>query len=104
MDPADGRLSGVLLDLGLVPVDRPLPLVLEHVAGLAIEALGGLPAVSVTVVGPDGASTVGTSAQVAADLDAVQYRAGRGACLEAATTGGLRVLPDAVSERRWPEL
>ncbi|SFO71298.1 Two-component response regulator, AmiR/NasT family, consists of REC and RNA-binding antiterminator (ANTAR) domains [Geodermatophilus dictyosporus] len=104
MNPADGRLPGVLLDLGLVPVDRPLPLVLEQVAGLATEALGGQPAVSVTVVGTDGASTVGTSAQVAADLDAVQYRAGRGACLDAATTGEVRVLPDAASERRWPEL
>ncbi|SDD51149.1 Two-component response regulator, AmiR/NasT family, consists of REC and RNA-binding antiterminator (ANTAR) domains [Geodermatophilus telluris] len=104
MNPADGRLPGVLLDLALVPVDRPLPLVLEQVAGLATETLGGQPAVSVTVVGGDGAGTVGTSAQVAADLDTVQYRAGRGPCLDAATSGTVQVLPDAASERRWPEL
>jgi hypothetical protein len=104
VNPADARLTGALLDLGLVPTDRPLPLVLEQVAALATEVLGGQPAVSVTVLGNDGGSTVGTSAQVAADLDTVQYRAGRGPCLEAAGTGGVRVLGDSRTDRRWPEL
>jgi hypothetical protein len=100
----DDRLSDALLDLGLVPADQPLPLVLERVAGLAADVLGGQPALSVTVMGPDGASTVGTSAQVAAALDEVQYRTGEGPCLTAATTGEVLVVPDTATDRRWPRL
>jgi GAF domain-containing protein len=100
----DDRLPAALLDLGLVPADQPLPLVLEQVAVLAAEVLGGQPAVSVTVVGADGGSTVGTSAQVAAALDEVQYRTGEGPCLTAATTGQVLVVEDTGTDRRWPEL
>ena len=104
MNPADDRLPAALLDLGLVPVERPLPLVVEQVAGLAAEVLGGVPALSVTVIGAEGGSTATTSAQVAADLDGVQYRAGDGPCLQAATTGRMTVVEDTGAERRWPDL
>jgi hypothetical protein len=104
VDRPDDRLPAALLDLGMVPADRPLPLVLEQVADLAAEVLGGQPVLSVTVIGPDGASTVGTSAQVAAALDEVQYRAGDGPCLAAVTTGEVFVVEDTGTDRRWPEL
>jgi hypothetical protein len=100
----DDRLPAALLDLGLVPADEPLPLVLEHVAGLAADVLGGQPALSVTVVTADGGSTVGTSAQVAAALDEVQYRTGAGPCLAAVTTGEMLVVEDTATDRRWPQL
>ncbi len=104
MNRPDDHLSAALIDLGLVPADRPLPLVLEHVAGLAADVLGGQPALSVTVVGAEGGSTVGTSHQVAAALDEVQYRAGRGPCLQAARTGRMLVVDDTAGDRRWPQL
>ncbi|SFT51316.1 ANTAR domain-containing protein [Geodermatophilus amargosae] len=104
MNPADDRLSAALLDLGLVPVDRPLPLVMEQVADLAAEVLGGRPALSVTVVGSEGGSTVSTSSPVAAELDGVQYRTGNGPCLEAATRGRMLLVEDSGTERRWPDL
>ncbi|SHG28232.1 GAF and ANTAR domain-containing protein [Geodermatophilus nigrescens] len=104
MYPADDRLAAALLHLALVPADRPLPLVLEQVAGLAADALGGRPALSVTVLGVDGGTTVGTSAQVAAELDQVQYRAGSGPCLEAVATGRMLVVEDTAHDPRWPEL
>ena len=104
MNPADDRLPAALLDLCLVPADRPLPLVLEQVAGLATDVLGGQPALSITVLGPEGGTTVATSAQVAADLDLVQYRAGDGPCLEAVATGQALLVRDSQDERRWPDL
>jgi len=102
--PDDDLSSAALLDLGLVPADRPLPLLIEQVAGLAADVLGGRPALSVTVVGADSPSTVGTSAQVAASLDEVQYTAGEGPCLHAATTGEVMVVADTEREERWPAL
>ncbi|PWW23966.1 ANTAR domain-containing protein [Geodermatophilus normandii] len=104
MNPADDRLPAALLDLGLVPAQRPLPLVMEQVADLAAEVLGGQPALSVTVVGSEGGSTVSTSSPVAAELDGVQYRTGTGPCLEAATTGRMVVVEDSETDRRWPDL
>ncbi|MGY1672202.1 GAF and ANTAR domain-containing protein [Geodermatophilus sp. SYSU D00710] len=104
MTRPDDRFAAALLDLGLVPLDRPLPLLLDRAAGLAAEVLGGQPAFSVTVVGPEGGTTVGTSSQVAASLDEEQYRVGEGPCLEAATTGEPRVVADTEGDRRWPGL
>ena len=103
MTRPDDRLPAALLDLGLVAVDRPLPTVLQQVAGLAGDVLGEDPAVSVTVVGGEGPSTVAGSDPVAVDLDLVQYRSG-GPCLEAVTTRRLLVVDDVGSERRWPGL
>ncbi|MGY1696971.1 ANTAR domain-containing protein [Geodermatophilus sp. SYSU D00814] len=102
--PDDDLFCAALLDLGLVPADRPLPLLLEQVAALAADVLGARPALSVTVVGPDRGSTVGASAQVAASLDEVQYTAGEGPCLTAATTGEVAVVADTEREQRWPAL
>ncbi len=104
MDRPDDRLPAALLDLGLVPTDQPLPLVLDQVARLAAEVLGGDTAVSVTVVGAEGGSTVGASSPVAAELDAVQYRTGDGPCLQAAATGQVLVVEDTERDRRWPRL
>ncbi len=104
MNRPDDRLPAALLDLGLVPADRPLPLVLEHVAGLAADVLGGEPVLSVTVMGAEGGVTVGASHQLAAALDEVQYRAGAGPCLQAVTTGEAFVVEDTETDRRWPEL
>ncbi|MGX5657307.1 GAF and ANTAR domain-containing protein [Geodermatophilus nigrescens] len=104
MYPADDRLPAALLDLALVPSDRPLPLVLEQVAGLAADLVGSEAALSVTVLGVDGAATVGTSSQVAAELDEVQYRAGSGPCLDAIAGERVLVIGDTAREPRWPHL
>ena len=104
MTRPDDRLPAALLDLGLVPVGRPLPSVLEQVVGLAGDALGDEPALSVTVVGGEGASTVAASDPVAVDLDLVQYRTSRGPCLEAVATDRLLAVDDVDGEERWPDL
>ena len=100
----DDRISAALLELAMLPADRPLPLVLHRVSELAADVLGGEPAFSVTVVGAGGGATVGTSHQVAADLDETQYGAGTGPCLDAVTTGRLSVVEDTEREPRWPHL
>ncbi|SNS21459.1 ANTAR domain-containing protein [Geodermatophilus saharensis] len=102
--PDGDPFSAALLDLGLIPLDRPLPLLLEQVADLAADVLGGRPALSVTVVGADSPRTVGTSSQVAAALDEVQYTAGEGPCVHAARTGEVAVVADTEREERWPGL
>ncbi len=102
--PDDDRFSAALLDLGLLlGAGRSPDDVLTRVAELADAALGGRPALSVTVL-RDGGTTVASSAALATELDLVQYGAGRGPCLEAASGTELVVVTDTARSRRWPEL
>jgi hypothetical protein len=101
----DERFSAALLDLGLVPGAAQAPDdVLGRVAELAEDALGDGPALSVTVLREGGPTTAAASAQVATDLDVLQYRLGTGPCLEAATRSQLVVVEDTGERGRWPEL
>src|SRR4051812_1787025 len=90
MDPTeedDQRIARVLIELGGVlhseqTVDRILQLVTE----LTERTVRSACAVSVTLVGDDGAFTPTASETVARALDEVQYAADDGPCLEALAT------------------
>jgi hypothetical protein len=102
--PDDDPFAAALLDLGLVlGPGRPLGDVLARVAEIADAALGEAPALSVTVL-RDGGTTLAASADLATELDLVQYRAGRGPCLEAAQGPDPVVVADTARNLRWPEL
>jgi GAF domain-containing protein len=47
--------------------------------------------------------TAGSSSDVAAALDGVQYAVQQGPCLEAIDDGEVMELPDTADERRWPQ-
>jgi AraC-like DNA-binding protein len=79
---------------------------LQQVADAAGVVVAGADMVSVTVRAPDG--TFHTPVQtddVAAELDQVQYRSGRGPCVDAARSDGPGWVgsDDLRSETRWPD-
>lgn len=69
-------------------------------------AIPAAAAVSVTLRAPDGeVYTPVQTDEVAADLDKVQYRTGRGPCVDAADPRGpaYAASHDLTTEKRWPE-
>jgi GAF domain-containing protein len=81
--------------------DHSLQSVLGTVAELAKHVLPGELETSVSLLVPEGPSTVGATAELSVNLDARQYQNGDGPCLQAATTGQLVEMTDARSESRW---
>ncbi|WP_197522909.1 ANTAR domain-containing protein [Actinokineospora pegani] len=80
--------------------------VLRQVVDAAALAIPGAATVSVNLRHPDGAfrTPLGT-AGIAADLDQVQYRSGRGPCADSAKDDGpaFAASADLRDEPRWPE-
>ncbi len=58
---------------------------------------------SVTLVEAEEATTAAASEDLVVDIDAVQYRAGAGPCLEAAATREIVRVDVATAHERWPE-
>ena len=76
---------------------------LRQVASNALAAVAGADAVSITVLGEAQSFTAASTDDAALMLDAQQYSAGRGPCLEAARTRRpVRVAMDS-SAQSWPE-
>lgn len=91
--------SRVLAPLG---VDAATP-GLDAVAALAERVLGSASVVSITLMRDGQPHTPSATGEMARKLDEVQYMAGRGPCVLAASGGGpstVRVADEAV---RWPE-
>ncbi|HEX7306841.1 ANTAR domain-containing protein [Lentzea sp.] len=79
---------------------------LRQVADAAKLVVSGADMVSVTVRAPDGTfHTPVRTGTAAGDLDQVQYRAGRGPCVDAARSDGPGYVAsdDLGAETRWPE-
>lgn len=79
---------------------------LQHIVDTAGLVVAGADLVSVTVRAPDGTFyTPARTAPVASELDQVQYRAGDGPCLDAASPDGPGYVAsdDLSTETRWPE-
>ncbi|GLY47844.1 GAF and ANTAR domain-containing protein [Lentzea sp. NBRC 102530] len=79
---------------------------LQQVVDAAGFVVPGADLVSVTVLAPDGTfHTPVQTAEVAVELDQVQYRSGRGPCLDAARADspGYVESADLATETRWPE-
>ena len=102
MSRPDHDLTDVLRRLGSLPVSRhTVRSVVDSLAEQASDVLGVAPAASVTVLAEGPARTVAASADLALQLDGVQYRDDAGPCLDAARRGGP---VGAVSGQgdRWP--
>ncbi|MBU2666907.1 GAF and ANTAR domain-containing protein [Actinoplanes bogorensis] len=76
--------------------------VLLRVATLAREAIGGVDAASVTLVGARRSGSAACTGDLAKVLDEWQYENEGGPCLEAAATTTVVSVPDTTTEERWP--
>ncbi len=76
--------------------------VLTQIVALAADALPGAEQTSVTVLTANGLATVAASGPLARQVDELQYRAGEGPCVAAAREGTVFLVPDLLTETRWP--
>lgn len=101
----DRRLERGLLDLaGVLLTGTTVESMLESVTAVALTALPGCDAASVTVVREGRLSTPVSSAEAAADLDRAQYAARRGPCIEAVQRLDVVRVDSFARDDRWPEL
>lgn len=83
--------------------EQPLEAILQRLAELAVEAVDGADAVSVTTLDADPARTAAATDYEVVEIDRVQYAVGDGPCLEAARTKRpVRALVQEARER-WPD-
>lgn len=110
----DGELSGLLARMDeaataldglrdLFAAEEPLDEVLRRLASMAARAIADADAVTITVLTDDDSYTAATTDDQLCDIDRQQHAAGRGPCLEAAST--MRPVRAVVGEhqRAWPE-
>jgi GAF domain-containing protein len=90
-------LTAVLDDDG--ELDTALKLVCRQV----IHVVPGADMASVTLVRDRTAETAACTDQRVFDIDADQYKAGAGPCLEAAATGQIVRVEVGTAQKRWPE-
>jgi GAF domain-containing protein len=101
-DPTGGAAQPAFDELGRLNfAEHSLQSVVDKVTQLAARFLPGEPATSVTIVVGNRPRTVAASAELATDLDVVQYRLGDGPCLSAATTGTQSLILDTRSPEQW---
>ncbi|ANN19502.1 histidine kinase [Amycolatopsis orientalis] len=104
---ASGPLSEQFVELTRLLLAASTPAqVLEQIVAAAYRVVPGADLVSVTLRAPDGTfHTPVDTGKVAVELDAVQYRAGTGPCVDAAAGGspGHVSSDDLAAEPRWPD-
>lgn len=76
---------------------------LTRICELATSQLDGCDMAGVTLMGPNGPITAVFTDSAAPDIDAEQYRTGRGPCLDAFRDGTMLRIDDTAIEDRWPE-
>jgi GAF domain-containing protein len=104
-EPDADLAQSVFEELGRLSfAEHSLESFLQQVTDAAARVLPGRPLASVTVIRKRGPSTAAASDPLAVALDEVQYRAGDGPCVEAATTGRPAEVPDTAAERRGTAL
>ena len=87
----------------LVLVDRSLDDVLQEISAIALQALPGAEATSITLVRGDKAWTAAYVGEMANAADQLQYATGYGPCLDAGRTGMLLLANDLAHDDRWPD-
>jgi GAF domain-containing protein len=99
-----GEFVDSLLGLSRVNLnDGPdIETLLNRVADLAVEQLDGCDMAGVTMMGKDGPTTAVFTNPAAPDIDAAQYAAGRGPCLDAFRTGTIKRIDETAEDLRWP--
>jgi GAF domain-containing protein len=76
---------------------------LERVADLAVTQLDGCDMAGITMIGPEGPTTVVFTDAIAPEIDVAQYRSGQGPCLDAFRTGTILRIDETATDGRWPE-
>jgi GAF domain-containing protein len=90
-------------ELARVPlVERELSDVLSDITGVALRALPGAEAASITLMRDSKGFTAAYVGSMALDADELQYERGYGPCLDAAEGGQVLLIDDMNSEQRWP--
>jgi hypothetical protein len=70
-------------------------------AQLTHRQLGDVVGVAITMQVAHVPLTIGTSSELALDVDTIQYEIGSGPCLAALATGIVLYVPDLAADRRW---
>lgn len=87
----------------LIASEESLDQALQRVANTAVSAIADVAAVSITVVHGGTGRTAAYTDETVLALDAEQYAAGRGPCLEAAQTRRPVRVSLVTDDDRWPE-
>ena len=101
---ADQKLPAAALAAlaAMVLEDATLDDVLRNVCEVALDVLGTADEASVTLVSDPDARTYGATGAMAVAADEAQYRSGGGPCLDAAHANHVVLVPDLLTESRWP--
>lgn len=91
------ELSGMLLD------SEPLAATLQRVCELAVQAMPGCTAAGVTLVHGTAPVTAAATGPLTEAVDARQYAAGDGPCLDAIRARRCNRVDLAEAEQRWPD-
>jgi GAF domain-containing protein len=83
--------------------EETLSATLDLVVSLAMTALPGLYGASVTLAATRQLQTLSATSQTVIDIDARQYDAGRGPCVDASATGTTQHAVGTAVVERWPE-
>jgi signal transduction histidine kinase len=100
-DTVAGRLAWAAQQLGGEHTRDEL---LGRIVALAPHVVPGTEHASITLTGPAGLTTPTASGVLPWQLDALQYEAGQGPCIDATRDGWAVVVPDLTVEARWPRL
>ena len=87
----------------VVLVDRELDDVLNEISRIALDAIPGAEATSITLMRGDKAWTAAYTGEIAMQADEIQYATGHGPCMDAGRTGLMLLSNDLASETRWPD-
>jgi len=77
---------------------------LGRIVALAPHVVPGTNQASITLAGPAGLRTPAASGLLPQQIDALQYQADEGPCVDATRTGQAVVVSDLTAESRWPRL
>lgn len=99
----DPLLEGVLELHRSLQASQPLSEALDRVAHVATATVPGADMAGLTLLEGTDPVTVAHAGAAARDLDAAQYRSGRGPCLHAFRTCQVVHVADVDRDERWPE-
>ncbi|MEV4640799.1 GAF and ANTAR domain-containing protein [Actinoplanes sp. NPDC049548] len=97
-------MADALAALAGTPDDDPgVEPLLETIAQLTVDRVGGLSYASITSMADAGYVTVAASSEVARAIDAVQYQAQDGPCVRALEQQEPMAVPDVTTTMIWPD-
>jgi GAF domain-containing protein len=76
---------------------------LQQVVDLACTGVAGCSMAGITLLGPAGPTTAVATSEVAANVDAIQYRVNSGPCLDAYRRQAINRIDSTDTDERWPE-